>query len=135
MALIQWSSAVSVNVKKFDDQHKKLVDLVNQLHDAMKVGQGSAVLGVVLQSLISYTGTHFADEEQMMKAHAYPDFAKHKAEHDKLVSQVLELQGKFQNGTAMITMNVLTFLKDWLVTHIQGEDKKYGVFFNAKGLT
>ena len=134
MALMEWSSAISVNVQKFDDQHKKLVDLVNQLHDGMKAGQGVAMLGNVLQSLINYTATHFADEEKMMQAQGYPEYAKHKAEHDKLVGQVLDLQKKFQSGTAMLTMTVMSFLKDWLVKHIQGEDKKYGVFMNAKGI-
>jgi hemerythrin len=131
---MQWSPAFSVNVKKFDDQHKKLVELVNQLHDAMKAGEGNTMLGVVLQSLISYTGTHFADEEKMMQANAYPDLARHKAAHENLVKQVLELQKKAQAGGGVITLTVMNFLKDWLVTHIQGEDKKYGHYFNAKGI-
>jgi len=45
MSLIEWSPAYSVKVKKFDDQHKKLIELINQLHDAMKAGQGNAMLG------------------------------------------------------------------------------------------
>ncbi|HEX9079405.1 MAG TPA: hemerythrin domain-containing protein, partial [Desulfuromonadaceae bacterium] len=68
------------------------------------------------------------------QANAYPEYAKHKGEHEKLVKQVLELQQKFQAGNAMLTMSVLSFLKEWLVKHIQGEDKKYGVYFNEKGI-
>ena len=132
---MEWSPAFSVKVRKFDDQHKKLVVLVNQLHDAMKAGQGNAILGVVLQSLISYTATHFKEEEQVMQANGYPDLARHKDMHQKLVSQVLDLQKKFQAGGDVLTMTVLSFLKDWLVSHIQGEDKKYGVFLNAKGIS
>jgi hemerythrin len=134
MALMEWSPAFSVKVKKYDDQHKKLLDLVNQLHEAMKAGEGNNVLGTVLQSLISYTGSHFADEEKMMQANAYPDYTKHKAAHEALVKKVLDLQQKFQAGNAMLTMSVLSFLKEWLVTHIQGEDKKYGIYFNSKGI-
>ena len=135
MALMEWSPVFSVKVKKFDDQHKKLVDLVNQLHDAMKAGQGNAMLGVVLQSLITYTATHFKDEEQVMQANGYPDLVRHKGEHEKLVKQVLDLQKKFQAGGSVLTMTVMSFLKDWLITHIQGEDKKYGVYLNAKGIS
>lgn len=134
MALMEWNQTYSVNVKKFDDQHRKLVELINQLHDAMKSGEGNTMLGVVLQSLISYTATHFADEEKMMQANGYPDLAKHKAAHESLVKQVLDLQKKFQGGTEILTLPVMTFLKNWLVTHIQGEDKKYGQHFNAKGI-
>ena len=134
MALIDWSPSYSVKVAKFDQQHKKLVDLINQLHDAMKSGQGTTAIGVVLQSLIAYTGTHFSEEIKLMQTHGYPDLAKHQAEHEKFVKQVIEFQQKFQDGGAMLTMSVLSFLKDWLVKHIQGEDKKYGPFLNAKGV-
>lgn len=135
MAIIEWSPAYSVKVKKFDDQHKKLVDLINQLHDAMKSGQGNTAIGVVLQSLVAYTGTHFADEVKLLQANGYPDLVKHQAAHDTFVKQVVEFQKKFQDGTAMLTMTVLSFLKEWLVKHIQGEDKKYGIFLNAKGVS
>ncbi|HXE96883.1 MAG TPA: bacteriohemerythrin [Dongiaceae bacterium] len=135
MALIEWSPAYSVKVKKIDEQHKKLVDLINQLHGAMKSGQGNTLIGIVLQSLVSYTCTHFADEIRLLQANAYPDLARHQAEHDKFVKQVVEFQQKFQDGSAMLTMTILSFLKDWLVTHIQGEDKKYSPFLNAKGIS
>ena len=135
MALMEWSPAFSVKVKKFDDQHKKLVELVNQLHDAMKAGQGNAMLGVVLQQLISYTSSHFADEEKTMQAHGFPGLAAHKVEHEKLVAQVLDLQKKFQAGSAMLTLTVLNFLKDWLITHIKGVDQKYGEFLSSKGVS
>jgi hemerythrin len=135
MAMMEWSPAFSVKIKKFDDQHKKLVELLNQLHDAMKSGQGNAMLGVVLQSLITYTATHFKEEEQVMQAKGYPDLAAHKAEHQKLVTKVLDLQKQFQSGSSVLTMTVLSFIKDWLVSHIQGVDKKYGVYLNAKGIS
>jgi len=135
MAVMEWSPAFSVKVKKFDDQHKKLIDLLNQLHDAMKAGQGNAMLGVVLQSLITYTATHFKEEEQVMQANGYPDLPQHKLEHEKLVKQVLDLQKKFQSGGSVLTLTVMSFLKDWLTSHIQGVDKKYGVFLNAKGIS
>lgn len=135
MALMEWNPALSVNVKQFDDQHKKLVNMVNDLHDAMKIGKGNEVLGKILAGLITYTASHFADEERLMGTHAYPAIYAHKAEHEKLVKQVLELQQKFKAGQPILTSNVMTFLKDWLVKHIQGEDKKYGVYFNSKGIS
>uniref|UniRef100_A0A831UAW2 Bacteriohemerythrin n=1 Tax=Geobacter metallireducens TaxID=28232 RepID=A0A831UAW2_GEOME len=134
MALITWSDTLSVKVKQFDDQHKKLVDMVNQLFDAMKTGKGNQVMGDILKQLIAYTQTHFAAEERLMKQYGYPDFEAHKKEHNALVMQVLDLQKQFQEGKAVLTQNVMTFLRDWLSKHIQGDDKKYGVFFNGKGV-
>lgn len=134
MALITWSDSLSVKVKQFDDQHKKLVDMVNQLFDAMKTGKGNQVMADILKQLIAYTQTHFAAEERLMKQYGYPDFEAHKKEHNALVVQVLDLQKQFQEGKAVLTQNVMTFLRDWLSKHIQGDDRKYGVFFNGKGV-
>jgi hemerythrin len=130
-----WNSSLSVKVKQFDDQHMKLVEMVNELHDAMKEGKGTAILGKILNGLISYTGTHFANEEKMMVQHSYPEAVAHKAEHEKLVKQVLELQANFKAGKAILTLDVMMFLKDWLVKHIQGDDRKYGTFLNSKGVS
>src|SRR5690606_34516511 len=126
MALISWSDSLSVKVKQFDDQHKKLVDMVNQLFDAMKAGKGNQVMGDILKSLIQYTQTHFAAEERVLKQHGYPDLEAHKKEHNALVMQVLDLQKQLQEGKSVLTQHVMTFLRDWLSKHIQGDDKKYG---------
>jgi hemerythrin len=136
MALIEWNPAFSVKVKKFDDQHKKLVDLINQLHDAMKEGKGNTVLGIILQSLTDYTVIHFGDEIKLMQENGYPEIARHKAEHDKFVLQVQDLHQKFQSDSgSLLSFKTLIILTDWLVEHIQGEDKKYSPFLNAKGIS
>lgn len=134
MVLFEWNPAYSVKVEKFDEQHKKLVDLINQLHDTVRYGKGYTIIGIVLQSLIAYTGTHFADEVEMLQENGYPGLARQEAEHESFVKQLVEFQQKYQDGTVMLPMTVLIFLRDWLVEHIQGEDKKYGPFLNAKGI-
>ena len=133
MALLTWSSKFSVEVKQLDDQHKKLIDIVNRLHDAMRIGKGKEAMAEVLNSLLTYTKEHFATEEQLMKAHSYPGYATHKQEHNQLVMQVLDVQKGMQEGV-VLTHQVMNFLKNWLQNHIQGTDKKYGPFFNRKGL-
>jgi hemerythrin len=131
---MSWSSALSVGVKEFDEQHKVLVTMVNDLHAAMMGGKGNQVLGPILGSLIEYTQTHFAGEERLLAQHGYGALAHHRAEHAKLVQQVVALQQKFQTGKGALTIEVLSFLKDWLVTHIQGEDRQYGAFLNGRGV-
>lgn len=134
MALFVWSDKFSVNIKEIDSQHKKLVDLLNSLHDSMKAGKGNEVLGKTLTELIQYVGTHFATEEKLMSAHGYPEYNTHKAEHEKLAQKAIELQKDFQQGAPVLTVEVLGFLKDWLQNHILGTDKKYGPFLNSKGV-
>jgi hemerythrin len=134
MALITWNENYSVKVKQFDDQHQKLIDMLNELHESMKVGKGKVALEKILHGLIQYTQNHFSSEERLMKQYNYPEYEKHKKEHNLLVMQVLDLQKMYKNGTAILTQDVMQFLKDWLQKHIQGEDKKYGPFLNNKGV-
>jgi len=135
MPLMEWTPKLSVGVEQFDNEHKKLVGMVNELFDAAQAGRGKDALGPILDKLIEYTKTHFKNEESRMTAHKYADLAAHKAEHDALTRQVLEVQAKYKAGaSAALSMEVLNFLKNWLVKHIQGTDKKYGPFMNEHGV-
>jgi len=124
MALIEWNNQYSVGLNLLDDQHKKLFQLLNTLHDAMKNGKGRDLLGKTLDELISYTVTHFRTEEELFDKHKYVGAIKHKAEHAELTKQAVDLKKRFDGG-AVLTLEVMNFLRDWLNTHIMGSDKKY----------
>ena len=134
MPLFDWNDSYSVKVEEFDSHHKRLVGLVNRLYDAMKDGEGSVVLSDIFDELIQYTVFHFQAEEKLMLAHNYPKMNEHKAAHQDLTKQALELQEKFKSGDMFVTIEVLNFLRDWLSKHILGMDKEYSAFFNAKGI-
>jgi len=134
MALISWNQDLSVQVAQFDNQHRELVRLINELHDAMAQRKGSEVLGKVLSSLVDYTTKHFAAEEKLMKQHSYPGYLSHKMEHDTLTRKALEIKTKFDSGKMVVSVELMNFLKDWLTKHIMGLDKKYSSFFLSKGI-
>lgn len=136
MPFMEWNPTFSVGITQFDDEHKRLVKMLNDLHEAMLKGKGRDALGAILDGLIGYTRTHFANEEKYMLQHHYPDYPAHKKEHDALAKQVLAVQAKYKQGgtSATLSMDVLNFLSDWLVKHIMGSDRKYTPFFNGKGL-
>jgi hemerythrin len=134
MPLFTWIDSYSVNIKEFDDQHRKLVELINTLHDAMSVGKGSQALGPVLTELVKYTATHFSSEETLMLKYNYPGYLAHKMEHERLTARVLEVQTQFQDRQVTLTLGVMKFLQEWLVNHIQSTDKKYTVFLNKNGV-
>jgi hemerythrin len=134
MALMEWNNSYSVNVAEIDVQHKKLVDMINDLNDAMSQGKGKDVIGKILGGLIDYAGSHFATEEKYFDKFGYPETISHKKAHADLVKKVLEYQDGFNKGSISLSVEVMRFLKDWLILHIQGTDKKYTAFFNEKGL-
>lgn len=123
MALFAWDDKFKTNHAIIDADHRKLVDLVNQLADAMQAGKGKDVCGKVLNDLINYTKTHFATEERLMTVHAYPRAAEHKAEHAKLIKDVMDFKVKFDSGALTVTSSLLGFLRDWLINHISHSDK------------
>lgn len=134
MAFFNWEDRFSVGIAEIDMQHRKLVEMLNELYDAMRDGKGNDVVGQILAGMIQYTASHFATEERYMKLHGYPDFAAHKREHDSLTQQVLDLQQQFKSGQAALSMKVGTFLKGWLVNHISGTDMLYSPYLQAKGM-
>lgn len=135
MALMQWNDKLSVGIAVIDADHKKLVGMVNDLYDAVSAGKGADKMGRILDGLIDYTKSHFAREEAFFAQHGYPESAAHKKEHADLARQVLDVQAKYKAGaTSTLSLQVMNFLKDWLLKHIQGSDKKYAPFLNAKGV-
>ncbi len=135
MPLMEWSDKLSVGIKSIDDEHKKLVGMVNDLFDGVQAGRGKELLGPILDGLIAYTKTHFANEERYFAQHHYGEAVAHKAEHDALAKQVLDVQAKYKAGAnAALSMEVMNFLKNWLVKHILGSDKAYGPFLAGKGV-
>src|SRR5450631_952121 len=134
MALVEWSNEYSVEVQSIDAQHRKLFVMLNGLHDAMRAGQGSQAAPEILRNLVQYTREHFGQEEGMMSRAHYPDLASHKAEHDKLTGEVLRMVRDLDEGKAMLSMELLEFLRKWLQAHILDRDKKYTTHLQAAGM-
>ncbi len=135
MPLMEWNERFSVGVPSIDVQHKKLVSILNELHDAMQAKHGHEALSKTLAGLISYTASHFKYEEELFAKTGYNSAAEHKKEHDKLTNQVLEVKEKYVKGVSTaLSVEVLNFLKKWLTDHIMGSDKQYGPHLRAKGI-
>ena len=100
----------------------------------MKAGKGKDILGKILTDLADYTVYHFGTEEKMFQKYKYPASSLHKKEHDDLTKQVMDIKAKLDAGKSVITMEIMTLLKDWLSNHILQTDKRYSAFFNSNGV-
>ncbi len=130
-----WDDSFSVNVKSIDRQHKRLVDILNNLYTAMYIGKDEKVMKEILTGLIRYTKIHFTYEESLLKKANYPDFPEHKEKHEKLIDQVIHYQEMFNEGKTDLSKDILVFLQDWLTDHIKVTDKAYTSLFNEKGIS
>lgn len=136
MAFIEWNEALySVGVKQFDNEHKELIRLINDLHAAMKAGKGRDLLAKTLGQLTDYVKYHFGAEEAIMRQHAYPGLLGQSRQHDIFTKKVVDYQQKLQAGEVTITVELLNFLQTWLIEHIQKSDREYTTFFHGKGVS
>jgi methyl-accepting chemotaxis protein len=132
--LLEWSPALSVGFAEIDRQHIRLIEIANELNAAMQTGKGAGAVGRVLGELVDYTVKHFAYEENLMKQHNYGQRDSHLAEHKKLIADVSAYKRKVDAGQTDITVELLGFVRDWLVKHIMQTDMALGRELNARGL-
>lgn len=135
MALFEWDqSEYGVGVEEFDRHHERLVELINELHDAMKSGEGNDHLVSILDELRDYTEYHFSAEEEVMAEEGYYGLEEQEVQHEKFVDRIGEFRRGLEDGKITLTMDVMNFLKEWLSEHIQVTDDEYREFFNERGI-
>jgi hemerythrin len=125
MAFLEWRSEFSVGVVEFDMQHRQLIGIINRLHDAMSQGAPAPTLGLLLRELVYYTKFHFQREELALRSAHYPAYRAHCLEHEKLADQVFEFAEQFDQGRVTLSIELMSFLKNWLANHILGADQAY----------
>ncbi len=132
MPLIKWTPDLSVGFESVDTDHQVLIGLLNELDDAVNVGEPRETVSRVLGSLLDYTDYHFGREEVLMRACRYPDMDAHIRTHDTLRAQVADIRSRYLRSPESIhAREVLAFLKNWLTAHILGRDKLYQPFMES----
>ena len=132
--LIQWTDEMSVGVPSIDEQHKKIVNMINTLNAAMEDGETDAVMKRIFEGLLSYTDRHFQYEERLFAQTGYADDAAHRREHDELRARVTGMKERLDRGDFMLGIEVMSFLRDWLTRHIMGSDMAYAPHLRSKGI-
>ena len=134
MEMIKWTESLSVKINSIDEQHKKLIDLINSFYENINHGSQKERMLELIKSLKEYTVFHFSTEEKYMKQTNYPDFISHKQEHDKFVSKVLDFEERYKSGKLLLSIEVTNFIKEWVCNHIMVTDEKYSKYFIRNGI-
>ena len=129
--LVTWSSTFSVGVKIIDDQHKGLLNLVNDMfnHVTGNEADEQAYFTQVIQQAVQYVKIHFMTEEKIMIHTKFPGYAEHKKAHDAFVLAVVDNVKSFKTSKKLALMDFTKFLKEWILTHIAIMDKQYFNYF------
>lgn len=135
MTFMPWNDAIAVGIEEVDEQHRVLVDLINQLHDALTADTPNRpAIGHVLEGLMDYTMNHFIMEEEWFERHNYPDIQAHKKQHNHFTSTIMSALTDFETSQH-VPYALLEFLKQWLSEHIMRTDKSYVPFLQNHGIT
>lgn len=116
--LFVWDDSYDTGINQIDQDHKQLVHLINDLYEAMQDGSGGALLLPIFAALRHYTENHFAKEERYMIECDAPEQEHHLLEHQRMRTKLAELESRHRHGEAAISLQTLTFLRDWLKSHI-----------------
>ena len=134
-AIITWKQNLSVGVASIDEDHKKLIRMINRLFGATLSPDPAQILRGVLDELTHYVILHFNREQEQMSRLNYPSYHEHIGEHAKLIDAVGQFKKNLESGLACcLGEEIEHTLRDWLITHIQRHDKRLGQFLNKQGI-
>jgi hemerythrin len=130
--LVIWSDEISLQLPEVDDQHRVLIDIINQIWRQLvhPAAEGTSVVPL-LEELQTYTETHFTAEEQLMAGFGYPHLERHRVAHREFVGYIQHAREEYESGKP-VAMELLRFLNDWLIHHIKVVDRDYATFIAGK---
>jgi len=129
MAYFEWADDLAIDYGgPIDQDHRKLVDLVNELHTATSEGRGREVVAQVLERLIAYTTEHLGREEHEMAQAGFPSLEEHRRWHHKFIADLHSLQVKYEAGSVTVAAQLSMVLRDWLSLHIRRSDRELREF-------
>jgi hemerythrin-like metal-binding protein len=131
---IEWQNEYSVGVKDLDDQHQKLLHIINTLLNERREKYNATKLSNAISSLIHYAYIHFAAEERYLAQTHFPDLEQHILEHVGFIMKTLELSLNIKEGTHENRLELLRYLKGWYSSHVLGIDRQYIQILKANGI-
>jgi hemerythrin len=124
-----------VGVATLDKQHRVIISVINELHEASQASVRSEIISGTLGRLTQFASQHFAAEELLLAEHGYPDLDDQKREHREYRLKVVALCQDTVDLQESVPRDLLAFLHDWWITHILESDKKFEAFLAARGVS
>ncbi len=132
--MIRWKEKDSMGISIIDEEHKKLVDILNKAISAKEHNDSPEEIKEILSEMVEYFDEHFSAEEACMIKFNYPEYQSHRNEHLDFIDKTMASYNKLVRGDYQIANELLEYLKQWLVNHIQVTDRQYIDCFKKNGL-
>jgi hemerythrin len=88
---IEWSSSLEIGAGEIDDDHRRLVALMQEVESAIEQ-QDQKLCRAKIQTFIDAAADHFAKEEIFLARIGFPTIDEHKFYHLSLLTRANELQ-------------------------------------------
>jgi len=130
---VTWQASYAMGIKVIDDQHKALLEFVNDIFNHASGDEWEERLWFrdVIQQAVLYVKKHFSTEEKYMIATKYPGYAEHKKAHEEFTRTILKSVKEFNEGKRLVLEKFAHFLKDWVLSHVAVMDKQYCDYFRS----
>ncbi len=122
---IVWAPRYELGDSIIDRQHQRIVNVINRLHAARRVGIDQVTLQKVLNALADYTRTHFLHEEEVLIEVRYTDLVAHRRLHTDMMQTTMDICDNIGPNIDELAQDVLEFLRDWWTDHICKQDRLY----------
>ncbi|SHO49407.1 bacteriohemerythrin [Desulfopila aestuarii] len=134
MDIIKWRDSYETGIAEMDNQHRQLIQLINQLYGIIKEKDGFESVDAILQEMANYAEHHLRDEEKLLEEHGFPGLADQQKSHRNYFMKMDELQEAMEKDGRDAAQEIYVFLRQWWINHIVLEDKEYGPYLRGKGL-
>ena len=135
---IEWSSEFNTGVKIIDEQHHRLIRMINDYGKDLLAGLGFKKIEIVLGEMADYVKLHFRTEEALMIKFEFPGYQQHKKTHDSFTLHLANYIQRYQGEDKLLGVEVHRFLRGWFVDHILNPtkyaDKDFGAYLNRRGI-
>jgi hemerythrin len=132
MALMEWDINFNTGITTIDQQHKKIIELINRLYNGLKLGENRASIVELLEELIEHTRIHFKTEEDLFIKFEYILTLEHTVEHRRFSFIAMLFNQDYLDGKIVHPLQVIDFLTVWFIDHIVSQDHTYAPFFIEK---
>jgi len=136
-----WTDNLSVGVKNFDEDHKRMIRMINELHVAIEDVDEAGNMAedeveIALHRLENYIQYHCIVEERLMEQTGYPELRDHRKEHQGFTKNIAEMAQRFRGSQdPKHAMELMQFMYGWLTEHIFVTDRKYSQHLQSKGFS
>lgn len=135
MGLLTWSNESSVGIESVDNEHREMIDAINQLCDSVAKGHEREHTGKLLRYVIECARGHFSSEEALLQATNYPELEEHSRQHQSLLEEVEKLAERFVHDGLVLSDRSLTFLHYWFQDHLLNDDRLYTAWLKKHGVS